>query len=126
MRNITEHLVADEPNPITVQCLERLPGAPCHRYEVTGFDTSEHPVVHDEQGYSASFGKQVILFQCGSPDTHGINGITSEVLLAIVADRLENFQAGPNICIENRDALSGVRHALIALKARTAKRLAGY
>jgi len=55
--------------------------------------------------------------------TVGGVGLTHEVLLAIIADRLQNFQAGPFPCFENERALNHVREALILLQHRTAQRL---
>lgn len=52
------------------------------------------------------------------------NGVTNEVLLAIVIDRLEGFQAGPFACDENGDALEFARRSLMALHRRTRERLA--
>lgn len=49
-------------------------------------------------------------------------GLTNEALLAIVSDRLFNFQAGPYACQENGKALGHVNEALVALRKRTARR----
>lgn len=51
-------------------------------------------------------------------------GITDEVLLAIVADRLEGFQRGPFASYENDGALQSVNDALEFLKHRTNQRIA--
>lgn len=51
------------------------------------------------------------------------NGLTNEILLAIVIDRLEGFQSGPCACEENSSALSNIRSALAALQVRTQRRL---
>jgi hypothetical protein len=59
-----------------------------------------------------------IAFQQGPEKTVGVNGLTNEVLLAIVADRLERFQAGPAACEENAEALGFIEHALAKLAAR--------
>jgi hypothetical protein len=66
----------------------------------------------------------LIEFQKGGIQETGVNGVTHEVLLAIVADRLESFQNGPFHCDENRVALNHVTEALAALKSRTVARLA--
>jgi hypothetical protein len=50
-------------------------------------------------------------------------GVTNEVLLAIVKDRLEGFQSGKFPCQENEDALSGVNQALKSLHERTVARI---
>lgn len=49
-------------------------------------------------------------------------GLTNEALLAIVSDRLFNFQAGPYACAENGKALGHVNEALAALRKRTTRR----
>lgn len=54
----------------------------------------------------------------------GETGLTNEVLLAVVADRLAGFQAGPYACEENREALPLIETALELLKGRTARRIA--
>lgn len=60
-------------------------------------------------------------FHCGQP-IDGVNGVTHEVLLAIVAHRLSSFQRGPFANVENREALSHVESALELLRLRTAER----
>jgi len=62
-------------------------------------------------------------FQEGPVQEVGINGITTEALLAIVRDRLEGFQSGPYACTENRLALACIESALEQLKTRTKERL---
>jgi len=64
-----------------------------------------------------------ISFQNGPVREEGINGVTNEVLLAIVEDRLKSFQAGPFACRANASALFGVRRALKALHERTQERV---
>ncbi len=51
-------------------------------------------------------------------------GLTNEVLLAIVLDRLETFEAGSNPCVENSIAIAHLNTALDYLKERTARRIA--
>lgn len=60
-------------------------------------------------------------FQQGNP-TESINGISDEVLLAIVRDRLEGFQKGPFACCENHEALGHVIFAMKWLLKRTESR----
>lgn len=64
-----------------------------------------------------------IHFQDGPIQEAGVNGLSNEVLLAIVEDRLLAFQQGPYACDENADALSSVCYALDSLHSRTADRL---
>lgn len=114
MREITSHktnecneaisIIADEP--------DEQYGNASHAYTVdfTGKD-----------GSPFQFG---IDFQRGPIKEVGINGLTHEVLLAILIDRLEGFQSGQFACPENSKALDFARLTLDALKERTAKRAA--
>jgi hypothetical protein len=64
-------------------------------------------------------------FQNGpiSEDGNGVNGITHEVLLSILADRLRGFQSGPYACKENACALTHIEEAMMWLQRRTLKRM---
>ncbi len=64
-----------------------------------------------------------IAFQHGPIKEFGVNGLTGEVLLAIVEHRLECFQSSQYACAENQEALDHVRSAMNALKSRTLKRM---
>lgn len=64
-----------------------------------------------------------ISFQNGPIAEAGVNGITQEVLLAIVADRLRGFQAGPYACKANACALTHVEEAMHWLQQRTIERM---
>jgi len=57
------------------------------------------------------------------------NGLTNEVLLAVLIDRMENYQwphkgVPPLPCPQNDEALGHLKAALAALHARTADRVA--
>lgn len=65
-----------------------------------------------------------IRFQKGSEADNGVNGITNEVLLAIVQDRLNGYQAGSFACRENAMALTKIEEALMWLHYRSRDRLA--
>jgi hypothetical protein len=67
--------------------------------------------------------KTIILFQNGPINENGINGITQEVLLEIVADRLRSFQAGKFACRENAVALTHIETAQLWLQKRTLERM---
>lgn len=69
-------------------------------------------------------GTHNLFFQRGAIKENGVNGITNEALLAIVADRLEGFQSGQFACEANAIALSKIREAIEALHGRTRERLA--
>lgn len=66
----------------------------------------------------------VISFQNGPIKEFGVNGITQEALLAIVADRLKSFQDGPFACESNQKALDYTLLALSFLQDRTRARVA--
>ncbi len=63
-----------------------------------------------------------INFQNGPIKEVGVNGISHEDLLAIVAHRLKCFQAGPFSCRENALALTKIQEALHWLAHRTSGR----
>ncbi len=62
-------------------------------------------------------------FQNGPIGEHGVNGVTQEILLAIVIDRLRSFQAGPFSSRENALALTKIEEALHWLQQRTLDRM---
>lgn len=62
-------------------------------------------------------------FQNGPIGEAGVNGLTQEVLLAIVIDRLRSFQSGPFACEANGNALGFVEEALHCLHDRTRERM---
>lgn len=66
-----------------------------------------------------------IHFQNGpiNVDGNGVNGLTHEVLLAIVADRLRSFQKGPYSCKANACALTHIEEAQHWLQQRTIERM---
>lgn len=63
------------------------------------------------------------LFQNGPIPESGVNGVTHEVLLAIVADRLRSFQKGPYACKANACALTHIEEAQHWLQQRTIERM---
>lgn len=64
-----------------------------------------------------------VSFQNGPINEVGVNGVTQEVLLAIVIDRLRSFQSGPFSCRENALALTKCEEALHWLHSRTKERM---
>ena len=52
-----------------------------------------------------------LVFQNGNPNIEGVNGLTNEVLLAIVLDRLHGFQQSANCCRENALAITHLEEA---------------
>ena len=111
-RQITTHHSNALNRALTLEAIgEPGPGGANERYEITyavppNFTTLQH--------YPLSF-------QTGDP-ADGINGISNEVLLAIVADRLEGFQEGPFACETNEVALGKVKAAIRILGTRSQER----
>lgn len=117
-RTIHDHQVNPANNQLTITVLDE-PGAggANHHYMVTLPEWTIEP-----DGANAH-GVWDILFQNGPINEVGVNGITHEVLLAIVADRLRSFQAGPFACRENALALTKIEEALHWLHHRTLARM---
>lgn len=65
----------------------------------------------------------VLSFQKGPIGEVGVNGVTHEVLLAVLADRMRGFQAGPFACEANASALAHIEEAQRALQQRTLERM---
>lgn len=109
---------------LRVEALDELgPGGANHLYAITGFDTGKNESIA-ESDYSP-FNGTLIAFQKGPLKEAGdVNGITAESLLAIVADRLRSFQAGPFSCRENSLALTKVEEAMHWLNHQTLDRMA--
>lgn len=123
MREITEHRVNPANDTLRIEVRDE-PGAggACHCYVVNGFDSGTNPSdPHKEAAGVATHA--MILFQNGPIAEAGVNGVTHEVLLAIVADRLRSFQSGPYACDENRAALEHVEAAQRWLHERTKERV---
>lgn len=115
MRDITDHIVpgdsANSQLKITVAD-EPGPGGACHEYVIAHLQPS---------------GEERVLcrlsFQNGPIKSAGVNGITQEVLLAVVIDRLKGFQSGQYACSDNSDAATLTITALHALQRRTRDRI---
>lgn len=105
MREITEHQVNEANQALALTAIEAPTGEPM-TYKV-----------------SISHGPDVVFnFQIGPIKQVGVNGITNEVLLAIVADRLRFFQAHQFACRENALALTHIEEAQNWLHRRTLRR----
>jgi hypothetical protein len=111
MRMITEHKVNPANDRLEIRVTDEPgPGGANHEYEVS-FDSGA-------TGFTTS-----IRFQKGPINEVGINGLTQEALLAIVADRLRSFQSGPFSCRENALALTKIEEAQHWLHSRTLARM---
>jgi hypothetical protein len=116
MRHLTDHIVNPANDRLTIAVRDEPgPGGANHRYEIGGFDVRGAP---EGSGYV------VLNFQNGPINEAGVNGITHEVLLAILCDRLRAFQRGPFACRENALALTKLEEAQHWLLHRTMKRMA--
>lgn len=120
MRTIDDHKVNPANDTLAITVLD-APGAggANHRYHVTGFNTASN--ASEDEG--TIMNGLTVLFQNGTIPEKGVNGVTQEVLLAIVADRLRSFQAGPFACKENACALTHIEEAMHWLQQRTIKRM---
>ncbi len=110
MRVINDHKVNPANDSLVLTVLDEPgQGGACHEYEVSH---SNMPSTR-------------ISFQNGpiNADGNGVNGLTHEVLLAIVADRLRSFQAGPYSCKANACALTHIEEAQHWLQQRTLERI---
>jgi len=107
MRTITTHHTNESNRAITITADDRDPnnGNASHHYEA---DCAKVCHIFD--------------FQRGPIAEVGVNGITNEVLLAIVIDRLEGFQSSKFANPYNQSALDSIVMALHALEARTKER----
>lgn len=113
-RLLTGHQVNGVNDELTIVVMDE-PGAggACHDYNVYRGEQGE------KDGLLCS-----IHFQNGPIKEKGVNGLTQEVLLAIVIDRLQCFQAGKYACQENKEALWHIEQAQQRLLNRTRARLA--
>ncbi len=110
MRKIDEHKINPANDTLNITVLDEPGhGGACHEYEISH---SNMPPTR-------------ISFQNGpiNEDGNGVNGLTHEVLLAIVADRLRGFQAGPYSCKANACALTKIEEAQHWLQHRTLERM---
>ena len=114
MRYLDEHKVNPANDTLTVAVTDEPgSGGANHVYDISGYT---------QDGRVANV---TLHFQNGpiSVDGNGVNGVTHEVLLAILADRLRSFQAGAYSCKENACALTHIEEAQHWLQQRTLKRM---
>lgn len=131
MRTLTDHVVSgDQAVQLEIEVLDEPgQGGASHFYRVGGFDvTNNASYVHcnreEPSNYDGPEDASWIIFQNGPIKEFGVNGITQEVLLAIVIDRLRGFQAGPYAHANNGNALFHCENALEWLQKRTLERIA--
>ncbi len=119
MREITRHEQNVANKQIQIQVMDEPgPGGANYRYDVY------IPYRIVDAG-PVKFEMVTLEFQDGpvDKDGNGVNGLTHEVLLAIIIDRLEGFQRGPYKCLENEAVCQNLKSALMWLQQRTNKRV---
>lgn len=123
-REVHDHKVNPANDTLTVTVLDE-PGAggANHLYEIRGLDSSTNTSCPYMSRYGAPADHTTVLFQNGPINEVGVNGVTHEVLLAIVADRLRSFQKGPYSCKANACALTHIEEAMHWLQQRTLDRM---
>ena len=125
MRTLNEHQINPTNDLLRIMVTDE-PGSDGanHRYEITGFDTTSNVSNAPPEAVPATgMSKVVILFQNGPTAEAGVNGLTQEALLAIVADRLRSFQKGQFSTKANACALTHIEEAMHWLHARTLERM---
>lgn len=121
MREITSHRVNPANDKLVLQVLDEPgPGGANHLYLVSGFNSADNP---SEQEFDSADRTQ-ILFQNGPIAEAGVNGLTHEILLAVLIDRLEAFQRGTYASRYNAAALGHLQEAQRVLFERTRERMA--
>lgn len=120
IRELDSHKVNGCNNELTIKVLDQPgSGGANHHYRISGY--TRHSLSGAKNPNLDTFTD--INFQNGPIKESGVNGITQEVLLAIVADRLRAFQAGPFSSKDNAVALTHVESAILWLQKRTNERL---
>lgn len=125
MRQLTSHIVNPCNDKITISVLDEPgSGGANHLYDVRGFDTATNASDPFKGRYGKSSDHSTIIFQNGPIPEVGTNGVTHEVLLAILIDRVQCFQSGKFACNENMHALIHLTEAQKWLQSRTLARMA--
>ena len=120
MREITSHKSNALNEALRVGSIDEAgPGGANHEYLVKMPDDA---TLHQ---YAIDDGKSLLIpFQKGPITEKGVNGVSNELLIAIVIDRLQCFQSGDYKCRENAIALTHLEDAMHWLQHRTRQRVA--
>ncbi len=111
MRKITEHQVTGADQLVSLAALDEPGnGGANHRYQIIQTN--------------ADLVSTVLNFQNGGAASVGVNGITNEVLIAVVLDRLRGFQSGQFANRDNALAITYFEEGLGRLQRRTRDRIA--
>lgn len=121
MRQLHGHKVNPANDTLTITAVDSPGiGGAHHRYDITGFDDSANRSTPECDEIVPGV---TILFQNGPIAEAGVNGVTHEALLEIVADRLRSFQKGPYSSRLNALALTAIEDAQNWLNRRTLERM---
>lgn len=124
-RQIDSHRVNPANDKLVLSVLDEPgSGGANHLYHITGFDSASNASDPWTARHGQSATHSSILFQNGPINEVGVNGVTHEVLLAVLIDRMEGFQGGPYASKDNQEALEAMRTAQTALQRRTKLRMA--
>lgn len=113
-REIADHKI-HHTDPLTLTTDDAYPGV---KYVVTGMNHDANPAT----GNGNHVDSLTVLFQNGPIPVNGVNGVTNEVLISILIDRLQSFQRGSNRCKENACAITKLEEARMWLQSRTMDR----
>jgi hypothetical protein len=121
MREIDTHKVNPANDTLKITVMDKPgSGGANHVYLISGFDADKNPFQLAELDRQHALG---LIFQNGPINEVGVNGITHEVLIAILIDRLHGFQTGPYACEANAIAMAKLAEAAHALNTRTRERM---
>ncbi|WP_330114103.1 hypothetical protein SA496_15660 [Pseudomonas sp. JS3066] len=128
MRELTGHQVNPANDTLRIQVVDEPgSGGANHAYVIHGANMHSNPSFGVLEELAGSLGEEedgyFVLFQQGPIPDAGVNGVTHEVLLAIVIDRLECFQRGPFASAYNEVALTHLLLAQKTLLDRTRERI---
>jgi hypothetical protein len=125
MRFLTDHIVNPANDKLTITVLDEPgSGGANHLYKIEGFNSASNPSDPWTKAHGQPAVHGHVLFQNGPIAEYGVNGVTHEVLLAILADRLRGFQSGTYASPDNADALARIEEAQYYLQKRTRERMA--
>jgi len=117
MRQVTDHR-SGIPGDVLNESIAVEP------YDDPGSGGAHHKYQFWVKGPDNQLGKHSLLtFHQGPIEGPGVKGVSNEALLAVVIDRLRDFQSGKFSCRENAIALTKIEEAMHWLQARTKDRI---
>lgn len=115
-RTIHDHEINPANASITIEADEPTHGNASHEYRVTAQDGCNLGVLKFQNG--------PVNATAADGNSNGVNGLTHEVLIAVILDRLRGFQSGNYSCRENAIAITKLEEALQWMHWRTRGRVA--